>query len=212
MPGQWVSTKEAAQLIGVSQRTIQNWVDDGKLQASLTVGGHRRLDRKELERFLVNNESSYSKSLTSPIIDKPSQEDKESALRILIVEDDQLILRLYKLRFAEFSIPHQLLLAQTPLHALFLAGRHLPHMIFTDIRMPHINGLQMISELIELPEMQQTKIVVVTGLETREIMKMGKLPEDIVVLPKPIPFNTVETLLYQKANALNIPCVTEKDN
>jgi hypothetical protein len=46
--------------------------------------------------------------------------------------------------------------------------------------------------------------VVVTGLGTREIISMGELPLGIMVLPKPIPFQTVETILYQKSIELGI--------
>ncbi len=205
MSDQWISTREAAQLLGVSQRSVQNWVDEGKLRASLTAGGHRRLDPKEVEGFLLNNLNTTPNSSTPSKVISSNQDSEGNVLRVLVVEDEPLILRLYALRFAEFSIPHRLFQAGTPLQAVFMAGRHLPHLIFTDLHMPQIDGLQMIYELIKRPEMQQTKIVVVTGLETREIIKMGTLPEGIVVLPKPIPFNTVETILYQQALALNIP-------
>lgn len=203
MPDQWISTREAAQLLGVSQRSVQNWVDEGKLRASLTAGGHRRLDPKEVESFLLN--ITTPSSVAPPKVISSHQDNEENVLRVLIVEDEPLILRLYALRFAEFSIPHRLFQAETPLQALFMAGRHLPHLIFTDLHMPQIDGLAMIHELIRRPEMQQTKFIVVTGLEAREIIKMGTLPEGVVVLPKPIPFNTVETILYQQAQALNIP-------
>ena len=52
-------------------------------------------------------------------------------------------------------------------------------------------------------DMKNTKIVVVTGLEVKEIMKMGVMPDGLIVLPKPIPFKTVETILYQQITALN---------
>ena len=44
-----------------------------------------------------------------------------------------------------------------------------------------------------------TKIVVVTGMDASEIDKMGLIPEGVVVLPKPIPFNTIETILSQQS-------------
>jgi CheY-like chemotaxis protein len=70
--------------------------------------------------------------------------------------------------------------------------------------MPEIDGLRMIREIKKMPEMQNTKIVIVTGLETKEIIKMGAIPDGIMVLPKPIPFNTVETILFQQSSTLNL--------
>lgn len=205
MPKQWISTKEAAKLLGVSQRTIQNWVDDGKLSASLTAGGHRRIDPKVIQTLLPQNQPVTTNTLprSSDVIS--AEDNNENVLRVLVVEDDALLLRLYSLRFAEFSIPHRLYQAQNSLQGMYMTGRYLPQLILTDLSLPQIGGLEMIREVIKIPEMQQTKIVVVTGMETKDIMKMGKIPEGIQVLPKPIPFNTVETILYQQANALNIP-------
>lgn len=206
MSDQWMSTREAAELLGVSQRTIQNWVDDGKLQASLTVGGHRRLNPRDVQNFLQNSHFPNVHA-NAPVLsqDTPAMASPEKEmLRVLVVEDDCTILRLCELRFAQYSVPHHLYLASNGYQGLFMAGRHLPHLIFTDLKMPHLDGLQMIREIIKLPEMQQTRIVVVTGIETREIMKMGSLPEGVMVLPKPIPFNTVETIMYQQAHTLNL--------
>ena len=49
----WFSTRTAATLLKVSIRTVQNWVDTGKIEATLTVGGHRRIPRKELIKHLA---------------------------------------------------------------------------------------------------------------------------------------------------------------
>ncbi len=195
----WVSTKEAAILLGVSQRTVQNWVDSGKIKSSRTMGGHRRLNREDVKKHL----STVRPVLTgNDEVAASSTIDSDTKLRVLIVEDDYAILRLCELQFSEFSVPHQLFLATNAYQGLMMVGKYQPHIIFTDLKMPHINGLHMISEIMKMADMKNTKIVVVTGLETREIMKMGVMPDGLMVLPKPIPFNTVETILYQQANTL----------
>ena len=201
MSDQWISTKEAAELLGVSQRTVQNWVDDGKLQSSRTAGGHRRLNPLDVSNFLQLHHFPGSHLLPNTLA---AQDDAADEVRVLIVEDDFNMLRLCELRFSQFSVKHKLYLAANAFQGLIMVGKHQPHLIFTDLRMPQIDGLQMIREIIKLPEMQKTKIVIVTGLETREIMKLGALPEGVMVLPKPISFNTVETMLYQQANTLGI--------
>lgn len=204
----WVSTKEAAVLLGVSQRTVQNWVDSGKIKASLTMGGHRRLSREDVNRHLP---------MVRPLLngnDERVASNSDTKLRILIVEDDYAILRLCELQFSQFSVPHQLFLATNAYQGLMMVGKYQPHIIFTDLKMPHIDGLHMINEIMKMPDMKHTKIVIVTGLETREIMKMGQMPDGVMVLPKPIPFNTVETILYQQANTLQVPSTDglAKDN
>lgn len=44
------STREAAEMLGVSLRTIQLWVDSGVLEAWKTAGGHRRVSLDSVER------------------------------------------------------------------------------------------------------------------------------------------------------------------
>jgi hypothetical protein len=39
-------------------------------------------------------------------------------------------------------------------------------------------------------------------METREIITLGVMPDGLMVLPKPMPFNTVETILYQQAHSI----------
>lgn len=46
-----LTTREAAQRMGVSLRTIQLWVDGGHLQAGRTPGGHRRIRASEVARL-----------------------------------------------------------------------------------------------------------------------------------------------------------------
>jgi excisionase family DNA binding protein len=41
--GVYLSTGEASRLLGVALRTIQVWVNEGRLPTSRTPGGHRRL-------------------------------------------------------------------------------------------------------------------------------------------------------------------------
>lgn len=163
------------------------------------MGGHRRLSREDVIKHLSANRSLLIGDNERIEI---SANNDDTLLRVLIVEDDYAILRLCELQFNQFSVPHQLFLATSACQGLIMVGKYQPHLIFTDLNMPHIDGLYMISEIMKMPDMKNTKIVVVTGMEIKEIMKMGVMPDNLLVLPKPIPFKTVETILYQQSNAL----------
>lgn len=47
-----LSPRDLADAVGVSQSSIKRWVDDGRLRASRTAGGHRRISRSEALRFV----------------------------------------------------------------------------------------------------------------------------------------------------------------
>ena len=50
--GSWYTTGDVARLLGVSDRTVVNWVRAGILQAFTTPGGHRRFRVPEIDEFL----------------------------------------------------------------------------------------------------------------------------------------------------------------
>ena len=47
------TTREAAEILGVSLKTAQLWSESGLLEAWRTDGGHRRIFRSSVERLLV---------------------------------------------------------------------------------------------------------------------------------------------------------------
>ncbi len=194
----WLSTRTAAKLLNVSIRTVQNWVDTGKIEASVTVGGHRRIARKELIKHLALI-NPITKSFTSI----PFRSDiKNQVLKVLFVEDDYAVLRLCEMKFSEFSVPHDLFLASNAYQGMLMVGKFQPDIIFTDLNMPDIDGLQMINEILNAPGMKNTKFVVVTGMSSSEIELLGVIPDGVVILPKPIPFKTIETILLQQYNQI----------
>jgi excisionase family DNA binding protein len=52
MPGDQLTPKEAAALLGVSTMTILRYTATGKLKADRLPSGHRRIPRAEVERLI----------------------------------------------------------------------------------------------------------------------------------------------------------------
>ncbi len=51
MPKAFLSPREMAQAIGLSESSLKRWIDDGELAVSRTAGGHRRIPLQEAVRF-----------------------------------------------------------------------------------------------------------------------------------------------------------------
>ncbi|MBI4669141.1 MAG: excisionase family DNA-binding protein [Elusimicrobia bacterium] len=47
---QLLTTGQAAKFYGVQPDTIRKWIKNGKLNAGRTMGGHHRIDKRDLER------------------------------------------------------------------------------------------------------------------------------------------------------------------
>ena len=48
----WLSLKEASDVLGVHYTTLRNWADKGAIPVFRTPGGHRRFSAEDLRRFL----------------------------------------------------------------------------------------------------------------------------------------------------------------
>lgn len=179
------TTAEAAQRLGVSIRTVQIWSETGLLEAWKTGGGHRRITLDSLERLLVQPRSASA----------PPREH----LKVLVVEDEPSLLLLYQMRLRRWPMVPDVALAKDGFDALLRIGQAMPHLLITDLLMPHMNGFEMLRKLRSLPELASMEIVAVSGLSLPEIAEHGGLPSGIKVLPKPIPFDELERIATRLA-------------
>ncbi len=114
---------------------------------------------------------------------------KERRLRVLIVEDDPSLLRLYQAKMSRWPIKLDLVTVDNAVAALMAIGRGGPDLLITDLNMPFTNGFEMLRVLTRAPEAVNTTIVVVSGLDAAEIARRGPVPPGIEVLSKPVPFD-----------------------
>ena len=94
--------------------------------------------------------------------------------------------------------------------AIALAASLQPEVILMDLRMPGMNGFQMLRTLRKLHELSDMKIVVVSGLSPDEIEDGGGIPEGIQVLPKPIPFDQLQEIAERVAASRHSPKIKVK--
>ena len=175
------TTREAATLLGVSAGTVQLWVENGLLQAWKTAGGHRRVLRDSVESLL-------HKKPAAPVGTTVVSVSGQRRTRVMVVEDDPSLLRLYETQLARWPIPMELTLIDNAISGLLQMGRSGPDLLITDLHMPGMDGFAMLRVLNQSPEMAQTKMVVVSGLDVDEVNARGGVPNGVEVLAKPIPF------------------------
>lgn len=184
-------------MLGVSVRTTQLWVENGLLSAWKTAGGHRRVSRDSVDSLLhkaaVTPPPVNAVSTPAPI-DPPTH---DLNLKVLIVEDDPALLLLYQFRLAQWPMPPQVIVASNGVEALVRVGHEVPDLLIADLSMPEMDGFQMLRALKSMPELERMTIVVVSGLDAEEIKQRGGVPESIQVLPKPIPFTTLQDIAYR---------------
>ncbi|MBT8635639.1 response regulator [Polynucleobacter paneuropaeus] len=179
----YVSTREAADLLGISLRTAQLWVESGVLLAWKTSGGHRRILRQSVDALLAER-ARQSGAATK----KSTATD---ALKVVVVEDDQDLLRLIELSLSDLPRPTEVRSAKDGFAGLVLIGQFLPDLVIADLNMPGMDGFRMIQSLIG-SEFAPTKIIVSTALSPADIELKGGLPDSVEILQKPYSLDLLE--------------------
>jgi len=194
IPKTFCTTREAANLLSISVRTAQLWVENGLLEAWKTEGGHRRITRDSVERLLAPAPKQTASLSPSPAA--PGQPDLRTheKLKILVVEDEPNLRRLYEINLRQWTLPHQLRTAEDGYEGLVRIGSDKPDLLITDLRMPGMDGFRMLNAICSMPELKDMKVVIVSGLNPSEIHNGGGIPDGITILPKPIPFDRLREI------------------
>ena len=198
-----LSTREAAERLGVALRTVQLWVEGGVLPAWKTAGGHRRISRLAVERLIRERTAALSGDV--PVAPAPLPTDVDARLQVMVVEDEPELLKLFTMVIAGWGLPVSVTPASNGFEALLRMGQHCPDLLVTDLNMPGMDGFKMISSLCTVGQaFASMDIVVVTALAADEIARRGGLPEGVRVFHKPVPFDEIEALVRERVAALNI--------
>lgn len=198
MEEQLYTTTKVAKIFGVTPRTIQMWADSGMIEVTKTLGGHRRITALEVDR--LSRELGKTPEVPEPAIEtsstKPEETEENRVVRILIVDDDKDLLKLYQMQIETWETPEtEVYLASDGYDALVQIGSRKPDIIITDLKMPRMDGSHMIDVIQQNPDMAHCQVVVVTGLSKEEIQKDYALPADVLLEEKPIPFARIQRLV-----------------
>ena len=190
-PSAFLTTREAAQALGVSLRTAQLWVENGQLEAWKTEGGHRRITRGSVQRLLKGGLPTQppesQEALAAPYPER---------IKVLIVEDDSILLKLYKTIFASWNMPVDVITARNGIDGLIRIGKDSPDLLITDLGMPDMDGIQLIRNLVTSSLLEGLEIVAVSGLDAAEIAARGGLPPEITAFSKPVSFAQLKSIVY----------------
>ncbi|MFT3757783.1 response regulator [Thauera sp.] len=180
---EFISTAQAARQLGLSLGAVQQMVESGALAGWKTAGGHRRIRQDSVDALLARSQQASTPA---------RQRHEGSKLRVVVVEDDSLLQTLYRETFANWPMDIELCVLDHGLDALVELGRQPPDLLISDLRMPGLDGFEMIRRLRENPVASETAIVVVSALTAEEIEAEGGLPDDVTVYRKPVPFHQLQ--------------------
>jgi excisionase family DNA binding protein len=165
------TTREAATLLGISVRTAQLWVEDGRLQAWKTPGGHRRILRESVDDMLAHRQRAIV---------------HRGVFEILVVEDEPVQRALVERLVADVGDDVAIRTASNGYEGLIAVGKRQPNLLITDLMMPGIDGFRMLEALTHGALTNPMHIIVITSLNVDEIRGHGGLPAGVALLHKPV--------------------------
>jgi excisionase family DNA binding protein len=195
-----LSTREAAERLGVALRTVQLWVESGVLPAWKTAGGHRRISRTAVEKLIAERHAALQGHDPAAAV---VGDGTAPRLQLLVVEDEPELLKLFTMVITQWELPIDLSTATDGFGALLRIGQRCPDLLLTDLNMPGMDGFKMIASLHEAGQgYDDLDIIVVTALGQDDIARRGGLPEGVRVFNKPVPFDELEQLVRERISAL----------
>jgi excisionase family DNA binding protein len=163
------TTFEAAKLCHVSPLSIINWVNAGRLPAFRTPGGHRRIRREDLARFMRENGIPLPEELR----------DGSGRARVLVVDDESGIRDVIAESLSRRATPYDVMTAADGFEAGRLVATFRPDVVLLDLRMPGLDGFQVCRTIKGDSETASTVVIAMTGYHTQEtearILECGAL-------------------------------------
>lgn len=179
----YLSTREAAELLNVAVSTIQLWMDNGPLTGWTTAGGHRRIAKNSVENMLNQRHNNSSANIN------------ENELSIVVVEDNKQEQMLYEQQFEIWDMKVNVSISNDGYSGLLNIGKLSPVIIITDLMMPDMNGFEMIKAIKLNYDLKHCQVIAVSALTKDEIHIRGGLPDDVIVFSKPMPFDELEVII-----------------
>lgn len=170
-----LTSHQVGALLQVNPSSVKKWVNDGRIVAFRTPGGHRRIRAADLVDFLMRHDMPIPSSLAAV-----------SRRRMLVVDDDPIALRALGRRLKAHQSRVQVELADNGIDALVRVGSFKPHLMVLDVFMPEIDGVEVCRRLKLNNETRDIGVIVTSAHLTREVETNARAAGALSCEPKPI--------------------------
>jgi excisionase family DNA binding protein len=167
------STSEVAKYCHVTADTIRKWAEAGRIKVFKTPGGHRRIRREELLRFLRENSIPVHPDLS------------RSGVKVLIIDEDPSVASVV-IRFLDRSQNgFDVQVAGDAFDAGYQVAHFRPDVIFFQISISGVDGLDICRRIKELQELASTHIIALLGVQDAGLTEYAVERGASVTLRKP---------------------------
>jgi excisionase family DNA binding protein len=180
-----LTSHEVATLVQVSPSSVLKWIDQGKLRAFRTPGGHRRVASDELLGFLRAHHLPVPREL------------EEQRVRLLVIDDEPKYLRSLGALLQRADSRVEVELAENALDGLLKVGLMRPEAVLLDSYMPGMDGLDVCKRLKASEETSHIAVLAMSGRPSAELEKKFLDAGAAGFIPKPIQAGVVLSKLEE---------------
>ena len=200
-----LTTREAAQRLGVSLRTVQLWVEADILPAARTPGGHRRIPYNAVEALALSTGLGGEPQLSTPRV---KRKDLSSAatteqrgmrsveaggrgarvdpMDVLVVSDDQGWQEACTTALSPYGEAVKLRFAETGYLALLQIGQKTPDLLITNLDLPGMDGMAMLYTLERSESIAGMRTLLLTDWTPQTLIRRGGVPKSVEVVHTPV--------------------------
>lgn len=171
-----LKTNAAAHYLGVSRSSLTNWIKQGILKGGVTPGGHYRFTIEELDDFARKRGLVTSDS---------ARNTDSDPVRILIVDDDEAFCEFVSDALTVFA-GYELRVAGDGMKGALAVGAWKPDLVVLDIRMPNMDGCELLSLIRQNPDTAETNVIVASAHLSPELAAELEKFEPEMILEKPV--------------------------
>ena len=188
----FLTTGEIARYCAVSHLTVTNWIRAGKLFASRTPGGHNRIRREDLLRFLIEHRFPVPQELVT--------EGKQ----ILVVDDERALAEV--MAHALQQDGYQVSVAFDGYEAGLKMATLQPDLLVLDLIMPGLDGFSICQRVKAHANGKRTKIIAMTGFTQEGNLRKARECGADLYLEKPFHLTTLQEMVIKLlGEARNLP-------
>lgn len=145
------TTFQISNYCGVVANTVITWINQDKLKAYKTIGGHRRVQHRDLIAFMRENNIP----LHPDLVDRKK--------KVLVVDDDPSMVRMIVRLLETIGGPLEIETAANGFDAGVKVESFQPDLIILDLMLPGIGGLRICKIIRARESTRHIKVIAITG-------------------------------------------------
>ena len=170
-----LTSHEVGVLLQVNPSSINKWVNEGRIPAFRTPGGHRRIKLADLLVFLQEHKM--------PV---PAALEAVSKKRVLFVDDNAKHLDALKRVLKKHANRIEASFETNGIEALLRMGSFKPHVVVLDVYMPGFDGIEVCRRIKQSPEFKHVDVIICSGQLGSDVEKKANAAGARGCLEKPI--------------------------